>query len=307
MSTAIIKYLQPSTPLPEGANDPFANKIRVTPDGRISVIDAISSICFMDADGIFAKKASSNASEYLSRLEKVHSEISVVCDHFRFAGQGQRDTPVASRQGIIQIIQLLPGRKAAAFRLNMAVLLERYLEVDPALIQDLLDRYEEKTGQAFVPLTRQQVAGAPRVKACELTKLDMRAIKESSLRAVPARVYASVNNTGNRLVTGYEQTADYRRDQGLTKRSQATRDTFTDGMSAVMSLFHDRHRAMVGKGSDPEEAARRILEKLGPGLGELGYYEEAREYRGLEFAGPNKRLMDANRCFNREGRARLAA
>eukprot|EP00899_Mesostigma_viride_P014966 jgi/Mesvir1/23470/Mv22319-RA.1 len=205
-------------------------------------------------------------------------------------------------QGIIKIIQVLPGKKAAAFRQSVAVLLERYLDADPALIQELLDRYRDNTGEEFVPLPRQQVSEAPRIKSCESNKLDMRAIKESSAKPVPSRVYAIVNNAANKLVTGYEQTADYRKDQGLTKKSQATRDTFTDPMCALTEFFHLRHQEEVLAGKDPEKTALVMVEALAPGLEKLGHYNKAREYRGPEFAANNKRLMLENQAWNRDKR-----
>eukprot|EP00899_Mesostigma_viride_P012770 jgi/Mesvir1/21494/Mv03941-RA.1 len=151
-------------------------------------------------------------------------------------------------------------------------------------------------------LENQQVSEAPRIKSCESNKLDMRAIKESSAKPVPSRVYAIVNNAANKLVTGYEQTADYRKDQGLTKKSQATRDTFTDPMCALTEFFHLRHQEEVFAGKDPEKTALVMVEALAPGLEKLGHYNKAREYRGPEFAANNKRLMLENQAWNRDKR-----
>eukprot|EP00899_Mesostigma_viride_P005595 jgi/Mesvir1/15036/Mv14688-RA.1 len=286
--------------------DPFAGKIRVTPDGKISVIDAIKCMIFMKPDGSFTTNSFRHASEAFKKLCSAHEEVYDGIVHFRFTGQGQRETPVTDRQGIIKIIQVLPGKKAAAFRQSVAVLLERYLDADPALIQELLDRYRDNTGEEFVPLPRQQVSEAPRIKSCESNKLDMRAIKESSAKPVPSRVYAIVNNAANKLVTGYEQTADYRKDQGLTKKSQATRDTFTDPMCALTEFFHLRHQEEVLDGKDPEKTALVMVEALAPGLEKLGHYNKAREYRGPEFAANNKRLMLENQAWNRDKRIKAS-
>eukprot|EP00899_Mesostigma_viride_P005169 jgi/Mesvir1/14653/Mv26250-RA.1 len=152
------------------------------------------------------------------------------------------------------------------------------------------------------PLSRDKVAEAPRIQSCDVTKSNMRAIKESSAKPVPNRTYGVVCNAANRLVTGYVQTAAYRKAQGLTKKTQSTRDTFTDAMCGLSIFFHSQHSAQVLAGKDPEKTALAMVDALSPGLAKMGHYEEARKFRGPEFAAKNKRLMLENQAWNREKR-----
>eukprot|EP00899_Mesostigma_viride_P009230 jgi/Mesvir1/18308/Mv25750-RA.1 len=306
MTSAVVHFLKPVRAFAEGESDPFADRIRVTDAGLISIIDVIANISFRNDDGTLMEKASARASEYFARLRKSHEEVTTLCGHFRFPGQGQRDTPVTDRLGMINIIQLLPGRKADTFRRSLGILATKYLDADEEFVQSVLDRYKEKTGRDF-PMTREQLNQYPRIQAAESNKQDMRAIRDSSASKVPCHVYAAVNNTANQLATGYNTTAEYRKDQGLTKKSQATRDTFNDEMSSLMDLFHRRHARLVEKGGDPVVEAAKIRESLAPGLRSIGYYEDAREVRGAEFAKGNKRLMEINRVLARDEAKRIKA
>ena len=63
------------------------SEIRVTDDGRYSVFDVIA----------FCGKKSQ--SEVWKRLCVQFPEVLTKCDNFKFPGKGQRETPVASREG----------------------------------------------------------------------------------------------------------------------------------------------------------------------------------------------------------------
>ena len=49
------------------------------------------------------------------------------CSKFKFPGRRQRDTPVANARAICEVVMLLPGKAAAAFRKETASILVRYL------------------------------------------------------------------------------------------------------------------------------------------------------------------------------------
>lgn len=59
---------------------------------------------------------------------------------FEFPGQGQRETPVTGCTGMLRTIQLLKEEQAAQYRQNMASLLEKYLDADMGLADDITDR-----------------------------------------------------------------------------------------------------------------------------------------------------------------------
>ena len=134
MTTCVANYLG-------GASSDLPRRVRVTPDGKmVSIIDVITVISFTHDDGRLKSSAQKNASDYNKILIRDHPEVSTLQRNFKFAGQGQRETPVAGRNGMLRIIQLLRGKKAATFRQSMADLLEKYLDADMGLADDITDR-----------------------------------------------------------------------------------------------------------------------------------------------------------------------
>lgn len=117
------------------------DKVRVTPDGkRWSLIDIIMIVSFTDDDGNLTPNARTNARTYLNRLCSDHPELDLLRETFKFKGRGQQETPVASRGGILQIMQLLRGKKAAKYRERTAVFVEKYIDADMELADDITDR-----------------------------------------------------------------------------------------------------------------------------------------------------------------------
>lgn len=68
------------------------SEIRVTEDGRYSVYDVIK---FCGCTG---------ERKVWERLVERFPEVVTFCHKYKFPGKGQRETPVASREGILQII-----------------------------------------------------------------------------------------------------------------------------------------------------------------------------------------------------------
>lgn len=124
-----------------GASSDLPRRVRVTPDGKmVSVIDIIMVVSFTHDDGRLKSSAQKNASDYNKILIRDHPEVSTLQTNFKFLGQDQRETPVAGRNGMLRIIQLLRGKKAATFRQSMADLLEKYMDADMGLKDDITDR-----------------------------------------------------------------------------------------------------------------------------------------------------------------------
>jgi hypothetical protein len=82
----------------------FDETIRQTPDGRFSVYDVIR----------FCGKKGHKV--VWQRLTAQYPEVVTKCYHFKFPGPGQRETPVADREGILYIIGLLPGVVGRSYR-----------------------------------------------------------------------------------------------------------------------------------------------------------------------------------------------
>lgn len=94
----------------------------------VSVIDVIKAI---------TEKTNKYASDVLKDLAKRFEDVSGICRNFKFAGQGQRETPVTDAKGIVTIVNLLPGTKAAEFRASSADIIVRFLGGDETLIADI--------------------------------------------------------------------------------------------------------------------------------------------------------------------------
>ena len=56
---------------------------------------------------------------------------------FKFPGQGQQETPVAAVREIVELLFLVPGRRAAAFRRSVADVFVRYVGGDPLLLEEV--------------------------------------------------------------------------------------------------------------------------------------------------------------------------
>ena len=110
--------------------DGTVNQIRKTAEDppRVSIVDTI---------GIFMKGDHRQAAHTWQRLSQQFPEVCHLVTHFKFSGQGQRETPVTDARGIVDIIMVLPGKAAASVRRQAADVLVRYLGGDPTLVQEI--------------------------------------------------------------------------------------------------------------------------------------------------------------------------
>ena len=88
MST-LVRYLT----VPQG-EDSVPHKIRVNAAGQISVIDVITNICCLGDDNQPIPAARQSSMSYYNRLVREYEEVKSLSLHFKFPGQGQRQTPV---------------------------------------------------------------------------------------------------------------------------------------------------------------------------------------------------------------------
>lgn len=106
----------------------LGNKIRVTADAvrKASVIDVIRSV----TDHPHPRNVWGD-------LQKKFPEVAQKSCKFKFPGKGQRPTPVCDARGLVSIISLLSGKRAAKFREAGADLLVRYLGGDETLVTEV--------------------------------------------------------------------------------------------------------------------------------------------------------------------------
>lgn len=76
---------------------------------------------------------------WLAIREQIEAEVvgSILNIPHIFDGQGQRDTPVTDAKGMVAIINRLPGKRAAQFRMKSADLVVRFLGGDQSLIDEI--------------------------------------------------------------------------------------------------------------------------------------------------------------------------
>ena len=126
---------------PADAGDFAGAKVRKTTETppRVSVFDLIAVVKDESVDA--ARKS-------FSRLKETHPEFEAACHYFKFPGQGQRDTPVTGARGVVVILNLLGGPRAARFRLKCADIVVRALGGDETLVEEIRRNAES---QAALP------------------------------------------------------------------------------------------------------------------------------------------------------------
>lgn len=134
--------------------------IRVTGESpkRASVIDVIRAVTGQNND---------QAACYLRRMKQSHFHISTICTNIKF-GYNQKPTPAADVFGIVEIVLLLPGKKAGQFRKDSAELVVRFLGGDRDLIQKIVD-IDENTTEATNPFKAAVAARKRKYAALEDT------------------------------------------------------------------------------------------------------------------------------------------
>ena len=107
-----------------------AVRIRKTEEERprISVIDVATLVTGKDA-----RKAAQDVGFVKNRDPEVAQNLGL----FKFSGRAQRNTPVATCRGVVELVMLLPGRHAALVRKQACELLVRYLGGDMSLISEV--------------------------------------------------------------------------------------------------------------------------------------------------------------------------
>ena len=102
--------------------------IRITNEvpRRVSVFDFIEAVT-----------GNVNPPNTFSTLIENHPAISQCTAHFQFPGRGQKPTPVTNVEGLVLLMNLLPGERCAQFRVAHAKTLVRYLGGDETLVEEI--------------------------------------------------------------------------------------------------------------------------------------------------------------------------
>lgn len=105
-------------------------QIRVSASGQPSIFDMIKVL-----------GGQKNPHQVWARLVETHSEVVPKCENFRFAGRGQRETPVAkTKEDAYYILGLLPGAVGRKYREQAAKLFVEFLQDPAGLAEQLTER-----------------------------------------------------------------------------------------------------------------------------------------------------------------------
>lgn len=116
--------------------DEILKKIRYDPETKMgSVLDVVQLVT-----------GQRNGSQLFQRITEQYPDVISRCDDFKFPGQGQRPTPVAHVNTLVEIAWLCPGQNAKEFRRTGAVTLCRALGGDLSLVDDIRRRHAEVAG-----------------------------------------------------------------------------------------------------------------------------------------------------------------
>lgn len=106
------------------------SEIRLTPDKRVSVLDVLQAMGLKDPKGSW-RAIKANYPEYVEAAST-----------YSFGGRG-KPTPVIGKDGLLRLLMVLQGPKAAEFRKWAASILLRYLDNDITLAAEVADRASE--------------------------------------------------------------------------------------------------------------------------------------------------------------------
>ncbi len=285
MNHTMVRTLTGSQGLP--------HNVRINEKGQISVVDVIMNVCFTQNDGSLTNSARPNALTYYKRLQSEHEEVNTNCVGFKFPGRGQQGTPVAGKNGIVQILQLLRGKKAAKFRQSMATLLEKYLDADMGLADDITDRALQAHMadlRAAKDTNKDDTSEIPRLKSRDSTKELGSIIKQ--IGAAP-KYYGLFHGGVNTAVTGMP-TKKYREVQINLRPKEAAREAFTDSMLGMTGTINALVRDNLTEGSSADEQLEFMQNKCAQAAELLGLHKKSRQAQPREYITGNKRVMSTD-------------
>ena len=191
---------------------------------------------------------------------------------------------------MLHIIQLLKGKKAAKFRQSMAALLEKYLDADMGLADDITDRALQAHMadlKAAKESNAEDSGEIPRLKSRDSTKELGRAIKQ--IGAAP-KYYGLFHGSVNTAVTGMP-TKQYRNIQVHLKPKEAAREAFTDSMLGMTGTINALVRDNLTDGSSADEQLEFMQDKCAQAAELLGLHKKAKQVQPRGYIAGNKRVM----------------
>ena len=196
---------------------------------------------------------------------------------------------------MLRIIQLLRGKKAATFRQNLANLLEKYLDVDMGLADDITDRALQAhmaDMKAAKKPSAEDVGEIPRLKSRDSTKELGHIIKQ--IGAAP-KYYGLFNGGVNTAVTGMPTKAYvYRQIQVNLGPREAAREAFTDSMLGMTRTINALVRDNLAEGHSADEQFEFMQDNCARAAELLGLHKKAKQVQPRHYIAGNKRVMSVD-------------
>lgn len=103
---------------------------------RTTVIDGAKRVSVIDVIKLMINTGG-NPHDHWSRVTKSYPEILDGVVMFKFPGAGQRETATLNARGLVLLLNVFPGKRAAYFRMFSADVVVRYLGGDQTLIAEI--------------------------------------------------------------------------------------------------------------------------------------------------------------------------
>lgn len=121
---------------------------------RLAVIENVQYLSIRDVLMHICELSTIRANEKWRLLsDEVKTELAEFLGNFQFPGKGNRIEPVITFQGVLKLIMLVSGQKAALYRSAMVKILQKYYAGDSSLLEEV-----EANAQSAGPI--QQMARA---------------------------------------------------------------------------------------------------------------------------------------------------
>jgi len=106
---------------------------------RLAVIDGVQYLSVRDVLMHICDLTAKRANEKWERLpDEIKKELAAFCGQFKFSGPGN-PTPVQviTFQGVLKLVMLVSGQKAALYRTAMVKILQKYYAGDSSLLEEV--------------------------------------------------------------------------------------------------------------------------------------------------------------------------
>ena len=190
-----------------------SDEIRTNADSQMSVFDFIRVV-----------GGQKDPRKTWERMTDKHPEVALFCHNFKFVGKGQRETPVSGKEGILQILGLLPGLAGKKYRQEAARLVLAFYDSPEDLAIQAFDRITDKKKIAQTQA---------RIEGMAARKLETNAFQATGL-VTQGWQYGSLTNATYEGLLGADAKA-LKVEMGL-KPKESLRDNLDDVSLAAIKL-----------------------------------------------------------------------